>query len=285
VAEISTFRLILSIFLVNGIGFTLRYFGYDTYAVIAGFRLHLSFCLPLLILYPAGLLNKAKELLIRPVYKKNFIVVTWIIIIPAIIMAVLYLLEKIELADPDYFYEFGLSSIFDFPVYLIWNFPQFVLLFLFLKLSTEKKKNNFFPVLALIILLFMYEFIPITFKFEEPDLITAGNFVLTAFCAAFLFHFYNNLYWFTIVIFSAFWFNLLAFGSETESMINMLFAAQYQQWEGFFTISKDYKPWLLGTQLLLMLIILSVSLPSRKISGIDTIPAFELNSVKSDLPG
>jgi hypothetical protein len=281
VAAISTFRLLLSLVLVNGVGFALRYFDYDTFIIIAGFRFHLSFFLPLLILFPSGAAGRAVNLLSHPEYKKKFLPLLWIILAPAIIMAALYFIDTIELADQDYFYEFGLSSVFDYPVYLVWNFPQFLLLFLFLDFSTQKRKNKFFPAFLLIFFLFIYEIIPVDFEFGESLFYTAGDFLITVICAAFLFSCYRNVYWFAISLFSALWFNLLAFGSGTTALINLLFAAQYDQWEGFFAVNKDYRIYLLAGQLLVMFILLLVFLPSRKLEN--SAAAIEISDIKTDL--
>jgi hypothetical protein len=283
VEEVSIFRLVISLIFVNGLGFILRYYGYDTYAIIAGFRLHLSFCLPLLVLFPRGIVKNVIKTFSCPVYKRKFLPLTWIIFIPLIIMGGLFLLNKIELADPDYFYEFGLSSIIDYPVYLFWNLPQFLLLFLFLKYCTIKMENKFFPAFLLIIFLFAYEFIPVNFVFTGSDITSVANFLLLSLCTAFIFHFYNNIYWLTATIFTAMWFNLLAFGTQTTSLVNMLFAAQYQKWEGFFTVDPVIKQWILAAQLALLFIMLLFYLPTRAYVGADDSTDLELHSIKSDL--
>ena len=43
-----------------------------------------------------------------------------------------------------------------------------------------------------------------------------------------------------ISLFSIFWIGILAFGSNSKSLINILFAAQYNNWEGFFDVEKQY---------------------------------------------
>jgi hypothetical protein len=282
VEEISVFRLVLSLILVNGVGFALRYYGMDTWLIVAGFRFHLSFVLPMLILYPRGFIDSVIKNLLHPVYKRKFLPVFWIVIVPCIIMAALFLINKAELADPDNFYEFGLSSIIDYPVYLIWNLPQFLLLFLFLRYCTKNRKNKFFPSFLLIIVLFAYEFIPVDFVFDESLLASAADFLLAALCTAFLFHFYNNIYWFTATIFGALWFNLLAFGTKTTLLVNMLFAAQYKSWEGFFTVDPLLKQWLMAGELLLLLVFLVIFLPSRNYSASDE-PVTESEEIKSSI--
>ena len=281
--EISVFRLVLSLILVNGIGFTLRYYGLDTFLIIAGFRFHLSFVIPILILYPRNFIDSTIKVLSHPVYKRKFLPVFWVIIVPCIVLAALFLINKAELADPDYFYEFGLSSVIDYPVYLIWNLPQFLLLFLFLRYCTQNRKNKFLPSFLLIIALFAYEFVPVDFVFDKLILTDVVDFVLVAFCGAFIFHFYNNIYWFTVSIFSALWFNLLAFGSKTILLINMLFAAQYKSWDGFFTVEPLTKQWLVAGQFVLLFIFLMLFLPSRKLHDIVDSGGIEQKETKNSI--
>ncbi|MFO7446819.1 MAG: hypothetical protein R6W90_10660 [Ignavibacteriaceae bacterium] len=281
--SLSLSRIIFSVLAVNIIGLILRYFEYDTYLIILGFRLHLSFVLPLLILYPDNFFNVIKDAVKYPLFNRKFLPVVWIVLSFGIILAILFLMGRSEISDPEYFYEFGLSSIFDYPVYLIWNFPQFLLLFSYLLISTFKSKIKFLPVFVIIIFLFLYEFVPLDFReydLKGFDYIPIIELILTGVSAGIFLHFYSNVYWFTFLFFSALWLNLLAFGSKSGTMINILFAAQYSEWEGFFTVNKDLNPYILSSQLILLIVMLLISIPlsSKRVQPSETVKLEEIQA-------
>ena len=155
----------------------------------------------------------------------------------------LYILHKIEIGDPDYFYEFGISSIADYPIYLIWNFPQMILLYFFLISVSFRSRFRFITVAIVIFLLFGFEFVPI-----DKILIHYWDLGILFSCSiifSILINYYRNIYWFGLSLFTLLWFAILAFGSNSKTMINLLFASQYNNWEGFFEIVKDYTPFTL----------------------------------------
>jgi hypothetical protein len=74
----------------------------------------------------------------------------------------------------------------------------------------------------------------------------------------------------------------LAFGTKTTLLVNMLFAAQYKSWEGFFTVDPLLKQWLMAGELLLLLVFLVIFLPSRNYSASDE-PVTESEEIKSSI--
>jgi len=266
VVNISWFRIIASLILVNAAGLVLRYFDLDTYAVIIGFRFHLSFVLPLVILYPKNFLKDIKGFFINPVFKGKFALYFGIIFSCGSVLIVLYFLKKIHLGDPDYFYEFGLSSIVDYPVYLLWNFPQFILLFSYLYYCTSKNRKKSLTSLIIVVFLFAYEFVPINdlLTAKEINYIPFAELLAASICAALLFSLYNNIYWFAIVLFSSGWISLLAFGSKNATLVNLLFASQYSEWEGFFTVEKALSQYTFIAQFVILSFLLLLWIPFRK---------------------
>jgi hypothetical protein len=155
----------------------------------------------------------------------------------------LYLLHKIDLGDPEYFYEFGISSIADYPIYVIWNFPQMILLYLFLASVSSISRFRFITVTVVIFLLFVFELVPI-----NKTIILYWNLGVLISCSiiySILINYYRNIYWFGISLFTLMWFVILAFGSSSKTMINLLFASQYDNWDGFFEVIKDYIPFMI----------------------------------------
>ncbi len=251
------FKIILAVILVNTAGFILRYFNLDTYIIIIGFRFHLSLILPFFIVFKEDYLKEIKQLFVNPEYNKTLSPLTWIAAPLVIIGIIFYLFKILKLGDPEYFYELGLSSIFDYPVYLIWNAPQLLLFFFFLYFSTYKVKAKFFLTFLLIVLLFTYEFIPLEKgKFLYLNSI---NFLLTALIISLILQFYLNIYWFVIIVFTILWSNILSFGSGSSNLIHLFLAAHYISWEGFFEITKNWSGYVLTAQLSVTLIFILFS--------------------------
>jgi hypothetical protein len=229
--------IILLIFLINAAGFLLKYNNLDRFIIIFGFRFHLSLVLPFLFL-----IFKKKFTFIRQEIKKfngeNFIINIILVLIPLLIMVtVLFVLRYIKSGNPDYLYEFGISSIVDLPVYFIWNLPQLLMIALFLKFIISAGKLNFLSGPALIFLLFIYELIPLQKEkfmlFVLFDLISAS--ILFSIIALNV----KNIYSFAVSVYLFLWSNIFLFGSENKSLINNIFAKNYAEWDGLLELSKQ----------------------------------------------
>ena len=256
------YPVIFAVVAVNIAGIVLRYFNLDTYIIIVGFRFHLSFVLPFLIIFRTYQLTFIKKLFTEPHFKKTILPLLWILLPVVLIIAVLFLLKKINIGDPEYFYEFGLSSIVDYPIYLLWNFPQIIMLFIFLTVSSTLYNKKIIIPFFLIIFLFLFELIPIgSIKFSATGILSLG---LIAITSGLIIKYFQNIYWFAIFIFSVFWLYFLCFGSGSEAIINLLFAARYNSWEGFFSGNKNIVQYLLPVQLLLTFLLVLISSYIRK---------------------
>jgi len=262
VKQTKLYPVIFAVVVVNIAGIVLRYFNLDTYIIIVGFRFHLSFVLPFLIIFRTDQLTFIKKLFTEPHFKKTILPLLWILLPVVLIIAVLFLLKKINIGDPEYFYEFGLSSIVDYPIYLLWNFPQIIMLFIFLAVSSTLNNKNIITPFFFIVCIFLYEFIPIG---SNGFTITGTiSLILTAAVSGLLIKYFQNIYWFVIVVFSVFWLYFLCFGSGSEAIINLLFAARYNSWEGFFSVNKNIVQYLLPVQLLLTFLLVLISSYIRK---------------------
>jgi hypothetical protein len=251
-------RLILSIILVNIIGLCLRYFNLNTYLIIFGFRLHLSLVLPFIIVFNSSFFPYIKSSLLRPEWKRYSFPLILIIFPILTVLTGLFLLQKIELGDPEYFYEFGISSIADFPIYLLWNLPQLIFFFFFLSSVVTASKFRLFFVALVISFLFTFELIPINKSIIQPG--ELGILISCAIIFSILINYYRNIYWFGISLFALFWLAILAFGSNSKTIINILFASQYNNWEGFFEVAKQYSPFTLPAYFGIGLIVSCIAL-------------------------
>ena len=258
-------RIVLAVVLVNAAGISLRYFGLDTYFILLGFRFHLSCLIPFILLITEENLLMLWEALKKPSFRKKLIPLFLLLFSLAIVSASLYLIKQIKPADPDYFYEFGLSSIFDYPIYLAWNFPQLCMLFMVLSVISGSGNLSFLKVFAGLVLLFGFEFVPIN---NEFSVYSAVSFILLALTVSFFVTRLQNIYWFSFIVFSSVWSAVLLFGSSSETIINIFFAREYDKWEGFFNAGRQFSPFIFPAFSFILLIITSlyVVLSGKKIS-------------------
>lgn len=245
-------RLASAVLIVDAVGFVLKYFALDTFLIFFGFRFHLALVLPFIVVFNKDLLSNLKQSFSNPEYKKLGRLFLFFLAINVLFISVLLLFDKIEVGDPEYFYEFGISSIIDFPVYLIWNAFQLIIFFSFLKSVFLSFQKNYFVLTFTVIFLFIYEFIPL--QNFSIDYNAAASFIIMSFIVSLLINSFNNIYFFVFIIFSLLWINILAFGSSSQVLINILFAANYDLWEGFFTVENIFSKFILPVNLFLFLV-------------------------------
>jgi hypothetical protein len=234
--KVSAARIIIAICASSSIGFILKYFEFDAYIILLGFRLHLSAVLPFLLVFKWQHLSLIKESFLHPKNKSLLRPVLICFLLTLFLNIILYFTELIEIGDPEYFYELGLSSIVDFPIYLIWNSPQLVLLFFFLVIIKRGMKYSFPVMFFALVFLFAYELISI--REFAIDYVSIVSFILMSLVAVILIKYFENVYLFTILCFSLLWTAVLAYGSSSETLINLLLAARFTEWEGFFSVKK-----------------------------------------------
>lgn len=251
--NIKFFPLVLIIVVVNSAGFLLKYFDIDTYLIFLGFRFHLSCVLPFIYLIRERHFSFIKNIFLHPEFKGKAAFFGLTLFPILILVGTLFLLDKIAFSDPDYFYEFGISSIIDFPLYLIWNAPQFFMLILFLILISANKKSKFFLIFFVVIFLFGYEFYPLNGK--DIDYIKFIPILFSGLVAAILFTKYQNIYGIFLIIFFTFWSHFILFGSDSEKIIHIFFAKYFTRWEGFFSVSENLDQYLLSGHLVLLLVV------------------------------
>ncbi len=260
--KIKFFPLAFAIIAVNAAGILLRYFKLDPYVVLVGFRLHISFIFPLLIIFRKDQLAFIKQVFADPHHKRTVLPLLWVLFPVMIVIGVLYYQHKIVIGDPEYFYEFGLSSVVDYPVYLLWNFPQLFCFFIFLALAAAASKKKFILVSLISFLTFAFELIP--FNLKNVDYSGITSLMLISLSIGLLIKYFQNIYWFAIVIFSIFWLHFLAFGTRSEEIIHLLFASQYSGWGGFLEVQKWFIPYLLPAQMFITFILILISSLFRK---------------------
>ncbi len=255
--KLKLFPLLLAVIAVNAVGILLRYFKLDTYVVLIGFRFHISFILPLLIVFREDQLAFIKQIFVDPYHKRTVLPIMWILFPLIIVAGILYYLHKVEVGDPEYFYEFGLSSVVDYPVYLLWNFPQLFCFFIFLALAATVSEKKFLLISFISFLTFCFELVP--FSTRNINYFNIISLLFFSLSLGLLIKYFQNIYWFAIVVFSILWLHFLVFGSGSEEIIHLLFASQYSSWGGFLETQKFFVPYLLPAQSALTFILILIS--------------------------
>jgi len=238
------FLLIAGLIFINTAGFFLRYFERDTFFILFGFRFHFSIFLFFLLIIKDIDLSSVKEMFIHP-SKQKFIPLLIIALIPLLfIPADMYLLQKYKISEQDYFFELGLSSIIDYPVYLVWNAPQLFMFFIFM--ITISRQPGLVKSSLIIFFLFLFEIFPLDILSESGSLTTINyltivEFILIVILAGLLITGIKNIYLFTFILFTFLWGTVLFFGSSSAMPVNILLASQYESWYGLINSGKHFE--------------------------------------------
>ncbi|NWF50563.1 MAG: hypothetical protein HXY49_08470 [Ignavibacteriaceae bacterium] len=260
-------QLLLVILIINAAGFLLRYFELDTFVVFLGFRFHLSLLLPLFIVLRKDMIGEIKKILFTPSFKKLLVPFLLCFIPPAFLIGILFLLKKITYSEPDYFYEFGLSSIVDFPVYFFWNLLQLLCFLLFMHFVKSMHKKKFLLLFMVLLFLIAFEFIP--FYKDEFSYSLFAAVVLFFIYAALIIKFVQNVYVESFMIFIPIWIIVLLFGSSSSKIIGIFLAKNYDRWQGFFNVNKPFDEFIYPVYIFLLLV-----------TFISFIPYFKRNTIK-----
>lgn len=235
-------RTLLAIVFTNSAGLLLNFFNLDDYIILLGFRFKLNLIFPLLFFINAGIIENIKKSFIYSA-KNKFLQQLFIIVLPSVILvAALYFINKVDLGDPEYFYEFGLSSIFDFPIYLLWNLPQLLIFIALLKFITDNLPLKLLLTPLFIILFFAYEALPAgagalsykTIFFILQSSITLGMIISN----------FKNLFTCSFMVFFMLWSYFLFWGTGSKEIVNLLFAHRYNSWEGLLWIDDKIYPFI-----------------------------------------
>lgn len=217
------------LFSINILGYLLKIFELPVFLIFLGFRFHLCSIIFLLLLFHFRKEIEFKKYLADTNFKNSRRSLS--ALVPSLILAAAaYFLKLIEFDEPDFFYELGLSSLADFPVYLVWNLPQLLLLFLFFSLASNLFGKKIIFLLSP--LLFLFEIAPL--PGNELDWLRAAEIISAAIFVAFLFFKEKNIYVNAIVTFALIWLIVLIYGSDYAALTKIFLASTYDSWDGFF---------------------------------------------------
>ncbi|MDO8550176.1 MAG: hypothetical protein Q7S39_08520 [Ignavibacteria bacterium] len=235
--------VLLIILIINAAGFFLRYFGLDTYFILIGFRFHFSLFISFLFILNYIDFNSVKEMFIHP-SKQRFVFILLLSFLPLLFIPIdLYILKQFKVAEQDYFFELGISSIVDYPVYLIWNAPQLFMFFIFMNTVLISPKYKFIKASLVTLFLFLYEIVPLdaAINYSKINYFVVASFFFAFLLSGLFISLIKNIYLFAVVLFTVLWVTILAFGSSSETIVNILLASQYESWGGFIKLNKKFE--------------------------------------------
>jgi len=249
--KINPYILFIVIFLLSGGGGVgLKYAGVENNIILLGFRFNLPLLVALILILLSEGLRFLKEFILFFEYKKYYMLLMIVVFIFGAGSAAILYFTKIKYSEPEYFYELGLSSIIDFPVYLIWNLP--ILLSLFGVLSYFRKflKANLIFGFIFIAGLIIPEYYPFDFKvlILEKEIVSAVFilFVLTSFYKV------RNSLLFSGFVFTGVWLCVLLFGSSSAGVIKLILAKNFDKWDGFIKLGKEISSYVQPAAFLLL---------------------------------
>lgn len=177
--------------------------------------------------------------------KQRFVLILTLAFLPLLFIPFdFFILKQFNIADQDYFFELGLSSIIDYPVYLLWNAPQLFMFFIFMNTVLKLTKFKFLKASLLTLFLFIYEFIPFEkteVNFSSFNYFTIASFFFMAVLSGLFISRVKNIYLFAIILFSVLWGIVISFGSSSETLVNILLASKYESWAGFIKFGKKFE--------------------------------------------
>ena len=242
-------KLLLSAIITAGLIYVSRLFAVSPFIIIIGFRFHVCFVVSGLFF-----INTAIENVFR-VETVKWGRLTGLIFMYLVFSAAPFALIPAKLAtfhQGDNFYELGVSSVFDFPIYFLWNLPQFIMFYFSLKAIQALKPSAFFiPVFLLIIT--STHFAPPVTPFPVWTIGQVLGLILII-----LLLIYKSANWleFCVLLFFIIWSTLLIFGTENEMLVKLFLGKNYTAWDGFIS-SKIFSVEMLRSAYLGMLLVIT----------------------------
>lgn len=260
------FLLIAGLLIINTAGFFLKYFEYDTFFILLGFRFHFSIVILFLFLLPVISYNSVKKFFTHPV-KYRFSLFLFTALLPLLLIPIDYfILDYFKFSDKNYFFELGLSSIIDYPIYLAWNAPQ---LFMFFILLNESVKINFPKAFLITLTLFLFEIIPIEIlegiESVEINYLMIIEYSLAVLLVSLLVSKIKNIYIFTLLSFTILWAAVLFLGGDSMA-VKILLAGRYETWHGLINPGKlfEYPEYLKPFYLFVMIVLATLFIRKKE---------------------
>jgi hypothetical protein len=255
-------KLFVSAIISAGAAVGLQIAGLSPFIIILGFRFHICLVIPGLFF-----LSDSIETVFRSTryswgrHVGLFILLLFVAGIPFALLAP----GIATFQKNDNFYELGVSSVIDLPLYFIWNLPQLIMLYYVLKKTTQLKAS-FIYVLLFLIIITAPAFIPL--GTPVPIYSIAGA-LLVIFMAAMLTYKAANWIEFTLFLFFIIWSGVLIFGTQNEILVKLFLGKNYESWDGFIEV-KGFLTEIIRTAYLaiLFLVVAMIRKPKKSLKNL-----------------
>lgn len=227
-----------------------------------GFRLNLFLLLNLILIFLYYKKLTIELLLPFKVFGKFkywFAALSIPVLMSGIVISAAYIFGEVKIPKLKYFYEFGMTSLLDFPMYFVWTLP-FIFSMIYVWFIVLDTPNYFSKVINSILISLSFS----GFYLYNYDKVDIGNYViyflLTSSVVLYNYSFYKwsrSLWATSFSTFMTIFSFVLVFGSSNEFLIRTFFARYYDKWEGSFNFNliKNIPP---ESGLIPLLIILSI---------------------------
>ncbi len=230
--------LTISIIIISGnlIILAQKYFETELQLYFLGFRINLFFLVSVFLI----ILNKQNLTLISNFFKNPGKFTDWIkiisvsVFITGIIFLLVYLSGFVKVKQPQFFIEFFVTALTDFPIYYLWNLP--FLLSLIILIQVVNTNPNWFNSLYFSVL-FTLSVIGAAIeinKFQIPTLNYSNLIIFFAIVYwTYAIHKHYQSIWLTAFsIMTTIYSYILIFGSKNQFLIKTFFARNYEEWQG-----------------------------------------------------
>jgi len=222
-------KLFLSTIISAGAAVGLQFAGLSPFIIILGFRFHICLVIPGLVFMPDALDTAFRS---AHYLWRRHIGLFILLLITAGIPFALLVPGIASFQKNDNFFELGVSSVIDFPLYFIWNLPQFIMLYYVLKKVTQLKAS-FVYVLLFLLIISAPAFIPSTTAVQVYSIAAA---VLVIVMAAMLIYKSANWLEFSLLLFFVIWSAILIYGTQSEMLVKLFLGKNYEYWDGFIEV-------------------------------------------------
>lgn len=255
----------LVILVTVGIQFILLFFELPVFLIVIGFRFHLALLIPIIFYILRNDFTPLSDSLRDFSFKGLISGILVSLFSIVIVLGFLLLTKNIGYKEPDLFYELGLSSIADYPIYLIWNILEIYVFVSLIRKLFENNKFNYIYIFATMFFIIAPEHIKI--QLDGFNYISTIEFCLSILIISTLIYKLSSTDSIAILLFTIFWLGLLVFGTELPTLVRLFFGSNYSSWDGFFLLNKNYESYAFVTYLFIVSIILIIKPIERKIQS------------------
>lgn len=226
----------------------------DEYIIIAGFRIYVILLIPTssIVLFKLSVFDK--NYFFGELNSGLLKIILSVFGVYAAALIIVFLITETSINEPEYMYEFGATSIIDFPIYFVWNAPNIFCVYIMGRTFKHKECSILITVLFFLFH-FFYKLYPFNFEMTNGHEYAFFLFILLT-LIVFAYRL-GNVFEYGALIFTTMWLFIYLFGSDSKTLINLLFAKNYDSWEGFIKFNEN-EEWIKSVILLFLFLFFNI---------------------------